>query len=468
MDVQELLRFADGLVFTKTGKHLDDLQEAVVRGTWQGKRYSKISKEVHCTERHVRNVASKLWQILSKILEEDINKSNFSSTMERYKISQISNFGDFNFVQNKGNINVCTETLQHPKTLQNSPPTQTSNEDDTQQKPRLDLKDAPDITSFYDRTSELTTLQQWIIHDRTRLVAILGISGIGKTNLALHLLPQIQHQFEYVIWRSLGTSPNLHNTLKSLLKFLSNLPETELPTSTDELLSLLIDKLRSHRCLIILDDVQTILSSRQIAGNYRPEYENYSTLFKRIGENCHNSCLIVNSWEPPREIVALNRENARVRTLPLDGLGAAAGEILREKGLLEPEKWETLINTYRGNPLWLKIVAAMIQELFSGRVAEFLKYDTLFLGDELKARLQQQCDRLSDLEKQVMCCIANEIEPVSIFQIIEKVQLSPDDLCNALLSLGNRALIEKQEQDNQALLSLSPVLRQYVISYPVD
>ncbi|PSB02670.1 hypothetical protein C7B69_26790 [filamentous cyanobacterium Phorm 46] len=241
-----------------------------------------------------------------------------------------------------------------------------------------------------------------------------------------------------------------------------------MPASSDELLSLLMEKLRSHRCLIILDDVQTILSSGQIAGNYRPECENYSSLFKLIGSTCHNSCLILNSWEPPIEIVALTRENARVRTLPLDGLGAAAGEIFREKGLLDESQWECLINTYRGNPLWLKIVAAMIQELFSGRVAEFLQYDMLFLPEELKARLQQQCDRLSDLEKQVMCCIANEIEPVSISQIIEKVQLSPDDLCNALLSLGDRALIEKQEQDNQALLSLSPVVRQYVISYPVD
>ena len=469
MDAEEILRFADNLVFDKTGKRLDDLQRAVVRGAWQRKTYPQIAKESYSTPRNIRNVGSKLWQLFSQALEENITKSNFCSAMERYKISLFSNSGHFNLVQ-KGNINVCTETLHHPKTSKNSPPTQTSNEDDTQQKPRLDLRDAPDISSFYDslrdsfasRTSELATLQQWIIHDRTRLVAILGLSGIGKTNLALHLLPQIQHQFEYVIWRSLGTSPTLHTTLKSLIKFLSNLPETELPTSTDELLSLLIDKLRSHRCLIILDDVQTILSSRQIAGDYRPEYENYSTLFKRIGETCHNSCLIVNSWEPPREIVALNRENARVRTLRLNGLGAAAGEILREKGLLEPEKWETLINIYRGNPLWLKIVAAMIQELFSGRVAEFLKYDMLFLGEELKARLQQQCDRLSDLEKQVMCCIANEIEPVSISKLLENVQLSPDDLCNALLSLGHRALIEKQEQDNQALFSLSPVMRQYV------
>lgn len=460
MDAEEILKFADNLVFTKTGKHLDNVQEAILIGAWQGQKYPKIAQEAHCSEGHARDVASELWKILSDVLGEAVNKSNFKSTLKRQQFSIVSSHYWKDVVQ-IGNVNICPETSHYPEVPKDRSPSPPEN---TQPEIRQDLRDAPDISSFYDRTSELATLQQWIVQDRTRLVAILGLSGIGKTNLALHLLPQIQHQFEYIIWRSLGTSPTLHNTLKSLLKFLSNPPETELPASTDELLSLLIDKLRSHRCLIILDDVQTILSSRQIAGNYRPEHENYSTLFKRIGETCHNSCLIVNSWEPPREIVALNRENARVRTLPLNGLGAAAGEILREKGLLEPEKWQTLINIYRGNPLWLKIVAAMIQELFSGRVAEFLKYDMLFLGDELKARLQQQCDRLSELEKQVMCCIANEIEPVSISKLLENVQLSPDDLFNVLQSLGNRALIEKEAQDNHALFSLSPVVRQYVKS----
>jgi DNA-binding MarR family transcriptional regulator len=103
----------------------------------------------------------------------------------------------------------------------------------------------------------------------------------------------------------------------------------------------------------------------------------------------------------------------------------------------------------------------MIQLLFSGRVAEFLKYDMLLLGEELKARLPH-CSRLSELEKQVICCLGNEIEPVAISQMIENVQLSSSELFNVLQSLGNRALIEKQEQDNQALFNLSPVVRQYV------
>jgi len=222
MDVQELLRLADGLVFTKTGKHLDDLQQAVVRGTWQGKRYSEISKEVHCTERHVRNIASKLWQILSKILEEDVNKSNFSSTMERYEISKISNSGYFNLVH-KGNINVCTETSHPPKTPQNSPPTPTSTEDNTQQKPRLDLRDAPDRKTFYNYpNSPLTAIENAIARQNCRLLTITGMAGTGKSSIARHLIPQIQTQFDRIIWRSLRTSPPLETTLKNIIQFLSD------------------------------------------------------------------------------------------------------------------------------------------------------------------------------------------------------------------------------------------------------
>ncbi|HSF75401.1 MAG TPA: hypothetical protein VLA84_16530 [Microcoleus sp.] len=68
-----------------------------------------------------------------------------------------------------------------------------------------------------------------------------------------------------------------------------------MPVSTDKLLSLLMEKLRSHRCIIIFDDVQTLISNGQIASNYRPAYEKYRRLFKLTGETFHNSCLILNS-----------------------------------------------------------------------------------------------------------------------------------------------------------------------------
>ncbi|MEG3922996.1 NB-ARC domain-containing protein [Microcoleus sp. T3_A4] len=462
MDVQELLRLADGLVFTKTGKHLDDLQQAVVRGTWQGKRYSEISKEVHCTERHVRNVASKLWQILSKILEEDVNKSNFSSTMERYEISKISNSGYFNLVH-KGNINVCTETSHPPKTPQHSPPAQTSNEDDTQQKPRLDLRDAPEIKTFYNYpNSPLTALENSIARQNCRLLTITGMAGTGKSAIARNLIPQIQTQFDRIIWLSLRTSPPLETTLKTLIQFLSNQPESNLPTNTDAQLSILIEALRDNRCLILLDDVQQILSSGQLAGNYKPGYENYGTLFKLIGEIPHNSCLILNSWEPPSDIITFTDDNSAVRLLQLTGLGETAKEILREKGLLDEERWPDLINIYQGNPLWLKLVAQTINNLFSGRVSQYLSFQPVFLGDELTPILQQHYQRLSEIEKQAISQLSNEIEPVSFPQFMAKCQGSQRELCQAIQSLSRRGMIEKMSCESEIVFTMPPVLKQYV------
>ncbi|UNU26606.1 NB-ARC domain-containing protein [Microcoleus vaginatus] len=464
MNVQEVLRFADDMVFAKTGEHLEDLQKAILLGVWKGQKYSKIAEESHCTEGHVRNVASELWQLLSDVLGENVNKLNFRSALERSQFAYFSNYGK-NSLQ-IGNVNVCDNSLQAPeipKTRSPSAPTSDISKPQT----RLDLADAPHISSLCDRTSELATLEKSIVQDKCNLAAILGISGIGKTALSLHLIQKVQHNFECVIWRSLRHSPPLETTLKNLLEFLLNKPQIELSSSIPDRLSLLMEYLRNNRCLIIFDDVQSILSSGQLAGNYRPECENYSILFRQIGETTHNSCLILNSWEPPREITALKGENSPVRTLQLKGIGTAATEILRQKSLLNPEKGDNLINTYRGNPLWLKIVANTIQEIFRGRVADFLKYDRLFLGEELAAILYPQINRLSELEKKLICRLSREANSVSIEQLLQNADLSPSELFNGLQSLGRRSLVEIEEQENETLFSVCPVVRQYVLSNPL-
>jgi hypothetical protein len=474
MDVQEVLRFADEMVFAKTGEHLDDLQKAILVGVWEGQKYSQIAETSYCSEGHIRNIASKLWKRLSNVLDEEVTQSNLRSTLERRQVFIVSqNFGkDFVFC----NVNVSTDSQSSEVPKARSPSTPTS--DTSKPQTRLDLADAPHISSLSDRTSELATLEKSIIQEKCNLAAILGISGIGKTALSLHLIQKIQHNFECVIWRSLRHSPPLETTLKNLIQFIANqyppnppLPrggeEGFLPSSIPDRLSLLMEYLRKNRCLIILDDVQAILGSGQLAGNYRPECENYSILFRQIGETTHNSCLILNSWEPPREITALKGENSPVRTLQLKGIGAAAAEILRQKSLLNPETWENLINAYQGNPLWLKIVATTIQEIFRGRVAEFLKYDMLFLGEELVATLHPQINRLSELEKKLISQLSLEVNPVSIEQLLKDAELSPSELFNGLQSLGRRSLVETGEQENETLFNLCPVVKQYVISNPV-
>ena len=231
MDVKELLKLADNLVFTKTGEHLDDLQEAILVGVWEGQKYSQIAEASYCSEGHIRNIASKLWKRLSNVLGEEVTQSNLRSTLERQQVFIVSqNFGN-DFVI--GNLNVCTDTQspEVPKDRSPSKPTPDTSKPET----RLDLADAPHISLLCDRTSELATLEKWIVQEKCNLAAISGLSGIGKTALSVLLIPQIQHHFECVIWRSLGTSPPLATTLKNLIQFIANQypPNPPLPSRVD-------------------------------------------------------------------------------------------------------------------------------------------------------------------------------------------------------------------------------------------
>ncbi|MEG4865852.1 MULTISPECIES: NB-ARC domain-containing protein [unclassified Microcoleus] len=462
MDVQEVLECADNLVFTKTQKHLDHLQEAILRGTWQRQKYPEIAKSCHRSEAHVKKVASKLWKLLSETLGEDINQSNFRPTVERWQFSNFSITGNgcvqIGKVSTDGSLSFTVPEPTHKNEDISNKPTENAKLTVSQ-----DLSDAPEPNLFYNRTSELTTLENWIL-GRTRLITIYGLSGIGKTALTLQLIPQIQHEFDRIIWRSLRDAPPLASLQTDLIKFCWGgatvpAPYPEERATTGRLP--LLEYLRSHRCLLILDDIQTIFSSQQLAGNYQPGYENYGPFFKQIAELSHNSCLILLSWEKPREIAAVEGENRPCKSLQLNALGPEAQEIFREKGLAEPEKWSQLIDLYRGNPLWLNIIATLIQDLFGGSVSEFLSYDTLFLGD-LESLLQQQCDRLTASEQQVIYWLASAIEPADISKKPDNLQLSPPELLKVMQSLGRRSLVETVKQNGRSHFTIEPAIREYI------
>ncbi|MEG4120574.1 NB-ARC domain-containing protein [Microcoleus sp. N9_B4] len=463
MDVEEALEFVDHLAVTTTGKHLDSLQKAILRGTWENQKYKEIAQDHNRSEKYVKEVGFKLWKLMSVALgQEQVSKANFRAKLENLQVSNVSLVGN-------GCIhirNISADTFYSPKASQSEPQDKnkfnkkTSN---SERKIHLDLADAPEPNLFYNRTPQLSILENWIL-GRTRLITILGLSGIGKTALTLQLIPQIQHEFDYIIWRSLRNSPPLASLQTDLIKSCRGAVPVPAPYPEERATTgglPLLEYLRSHRCLIILDDIQTIFSSQQLAGNYQPGYENYGAFFKQIAESSHNSCLILLSWEKPREIATLESENRPCKSLQLNGLGAEAQEIFKEKGLAEPDKWSELIDIYRGNPLWLNIVATMIQDLFSGSVSEFLSYDTLFLGD-LESLLHQQCDRLTASEQQAMGWLASTPEPADISKIPENLQLSPPELLKVMQSLGRRSLVETVQQNGRSHFTIAPVIREYI------
>ncbi|MCY7383453.1 MAG: NACHT domain-containing protein [Microcoleus sp. CAN_BIN18] len=448
MNLKEVLKMANEIVFAKTGKHLDDLQEAILRGTMQGDKYTKIAEEIHCNESYVRDIGSKLWQILSEELGEDINKKNFHSAIKRFQVSNSSNFAQGDVVT-IGNFNTCGEA-RHPPNIPNPHPP-------NQETSHQDLSEMPELGNFYDRTPQLQTLTTSILQQNSHLITITGGLGIGKTSLAVKLVQQIKDEFEYTAWYTLDEFPTIDKLQSKIRQLFSNSEKPEAsPTNQTDLP--LIKYLQNHRCLIVLDDIHNLFSSGELAGKYKPGYEEYRSLFKQIEKLSHQSCLLLIGWEPPKEVPQLTSQNTPIRTLQLTGLDiAVAREILRDHGLAETDNCETLIHCYQGNPLWLKSVANLMQELGIG-ANELLLNDSILLPEDLKDVLQQQFSRLSELEKQVLSLFCRESEPVNLAKLLECGTVRSPDLLNALQSLSRRCFIDK----TGSFYTLPPVLRQYV------
>jgi hypothetical protein len=443
MTITEVLQLVDELVQKQTGEHLDDLQKTVVKGLWESKTYSKIAEECgYDSPNHIGDVSRKLFGFLSKQLGEDVNKHNFCWTIERVINSQL--FGLVN-----GNVNWCP---YHPKDDINKP----INDENLLIKNTCyhDLTLAPKIIHFYDRATQLTTLSHWLTHQNTRLISILGLSGIGKTTLVKQFVDLNKQQFDLVIWKSIKLSPSLDNILTEILTAINTKP-----IPTDNKLTQFFHILRQKKCLIILDDVQELFIKGEFAGQFQTEYKNYKNLLTMMTDIENPSSFILISQEQCQEMICLDEDLYPIKCLDLDGLDNR--EILRKWGLKDEVCWENLINLYEGNPVYLKDIVVLIKNVFGGKVADFLREDSLVVTKDIKSRLTELFQRLSPIEKEIILHLSKFDTPVSREDFRQGLSLSSMDLINGLESLRQRYLLKRIDGEI-VLFDLSLIVREYL------
>ena len=313
---------------------------------------------------------------------------------------------------------------------------------------KIDWGEKPDTALFFGRTEELETLSQWVMAEQCRIVTLLGMGGIGKTSLAAKLADQIYDQFDYVIWRSLREAPPLDEILVRLIQFLSDQQETEinLPARLGERLIRLLHYLREHRCLLVLDNLESILQAES-TGQFREGYEGYGELIQHIGSTEHQSCLLLTSRECPRDLAPMAGDRLPVRLWSVAGIDPVAGrEILQTKGLeldeTNPQSHE-LIDRYSGNPQALHLVATAIQREFLGDVDDFLAEEGAAVED-VRSLLDQHLTRLAPLERSILFWLAINREPVGLDELMEDLlpPVTKREVRSALRGLSDRYLIE--------------------------
>ncbi|MEO0853141.1 MAG: NB-ARC domain-containing protein, partial [Cyanobacteria bacterium J06648_11] len=311
----------------------------------------------------------------------------------------------------------------------------------------------PDVSSFYGRTDELETLARWVLIEKNRLVALLGMGGIGKSTLSVKLARHVQEEFDTIIWRSLRNAPYLDTLMSELVPLLSANPVESASIAG------LLRSLRERRCLIVLDNLESILQAGDPAGSYRPGYEAYGDLLRVVGESSHLSCVVLTSREKPAEISTFEGFGA-VRSMTLTGSMVTALALIAEKGLDgTTEQKEELSHLYGCSPLALKIVSGSIETLFDGKIAAFLAEETLVFNG-VRRLLDRQFDRLAPLERSIMAWLAINRDWTSLNELAADMvpQVPRGTLLESLESLSSRALIEHQD----TRYTLQPVVMEYV------
>lgn len=485
MTIEEALAILDQILQQDA---LSDVQEIVFRRCWVGETYAEIAEAAGYDTGYIKDVGSKLWKLLSGKLDEKVTKNNIQAALRRYQQGTLTAVQPPSSLppsslpsSSPASSSLPSDSLvpiaaklaarSQPAPPSSLPPSPQSPSPQPFTQPTCDWGDAIDVSTFYGRASELETLTQWALPDRCRVISVLGMGGIGKTSLTVKLAQLFAEpgtgsdssaNFQFIIWRSLRNALPPEEMLRDWLRFLTQERDAELPTELNPLLTQLIQALRSARCLLILDNAETILRSGEYSGFFHPEYEGYGEILKRLAELPHQSCLLITSRESPKGLMAIEGETAPVRALRLSGIAEAeARQILKAKGNFSgsPDQWQQLTRCYAGNPLALKVVATTIQELFDGSIADFLAEGTTVFED-IRYLLQQQFERLPSLEQGVMYWLAINREPISISEL--QADLIPPvtkaKLMDAIGNLRWRSLIDKTLN----AYTQQPVIMEYV------
>ncbi|EKQ69526.1 NB-ARC domain protein [Leptolyngbyaceae cyanobacterium JSC-12] len=453
MNVEEACRAADNAVFARAGQHLSDVQMLILQGSLQGLTYEQIAQNSHYSVSYIKKFAGPaLWSLLSEGLGEPVSKTNFQAALARAK-REIS--------LQAAHFQPRTDPVSNPTGRYSAQPVLSR------------LVGVPHVSVFFGRTQEFDVLQQWIVGDSQgtgksgccSLMLLSGLGGIGKTALVTKFARQLQSPFEVIVWQSLNNALPFADVIATLLKGLIG-EEIELASNANGRMVQLLEYLRGHRCLLVLDNVEGILQSGELVGQYRQGFQSFGEFFRRIAEDEHQGCLVLIGREQPSEIASLAGDTLPVRALRLKGLlPTDARQLLEAKGVNSSQAGiEELIQLKRGNPLALQFIATTIQDLFDGNVAQLLKQSTVIIGDSLLSLLDEQFERLSALERDVMFWLA--LEKQSLDKLKENARFivsSSSELLKTLQSLKRRSLLEEEvcDRTGEPLFTLQPVVLRY-------
>lgn len=347
LTVERACQLAESLLQTSQSSGFNDLQFLVFQRSIAGFTYQEIADEAGYEYDYIKQIGSQLWQMLSRATGESVSKSNVHSVLRRFQLKQSSS----------GIAGQLIPTLEKAETLS--------------------TVEGQDIR-WVGREDLVQTLNQKLL-GTIRVLALVGITGIGKSALAIRLTldHQVAHTWRQVKLIRCDRKDNAFEQLARQLLGSQILQSEDILKSPQQLVYALVNYLEEHAVLVILDMVEEILTSNE-KGIHSYREPLFNQLFEELlkVETLRARFILTSQYQPPT--IGQGRYNHHYHLERLTGL--THSEALRLFCLWDVEPTSELelncldrfSNAYEGHPLTLQVIAGEIRgQPYSGNVQAY-------------------------------------------------------------------------------------------------
>ena len=435
MSADVALAWADALVFSSTGAHLNDLQTTILRQVWQGQRYLDIAQQYGCTEGHAKDAGAQLWKLLSQALGEKITKGNFKAVLERHHVGGSSD--------------------------QSHPSQQAIIKETNTRTNSIAAEFVVETPNFVGRRGAIADLNA-LVAQGFKAIVIQGEGGVGKTTLAQQYL-QTQG-FDRVLELLMAKETvNLTPVERVVEEWLKRDLSEEPGRAFGVTLARLKRHLQTHRIGVLIDNLEPALDRQ---GRLISDHRTYVELLRILTDPRNQSVALITSRDRLCEAAVM------VEHYRLPGLTAQAWQQFLEIYQIKVSSvpLNQVHNTYGGNAKAMRVLCGTIREDYDGDLSAYWQdnHQDPLSATALKNLITSQMMRLQHLDPdayRLLCRLGcyryqdiAKIPKAGLLALLWDVE--PEGQRQIIRSLRNRSLVES----HRGFYWLHPVIRAEAIS----